>query len=248
MRRPLCIAHRGARREAPENTLPAFERAVELNVDGIEFDVNITEDGKAVVTHNDDLSHLTGFQGNVYKEKFSTIRSLDAGSHFSHEFHGTKIPSLDEVLEFTSAHDILSIVEIKKQRIDPKVSAERTIECISKFNFRGPVVVSSASIDILREVKKIKPKIPRAAIIIAKPFSFFITLAYAKLARVSAIHSSTFALTKSLAIQTRALRMDLFAWTANTAEQFDKCLSHGVDGIITDDVRILHAHLALLKL
>lgn len=243
MRKPLCIAHRGARREAPENTIPAFERAIEIGADGIELDVNITFDGKTVVTHNDDLSLLTGFHGNIYKETYSTIRSLDAGRHFSTNFTGEKIPSLEEVLEVMSSRDMLSIIEIKKQKISPRTSAEKTIEVISKFNFRGPVVVSSASLDILRELKKLKPKIPRAAIIVAKPFSFFMTLAYAKLARVSAIHSSTFALSRSLQLQTKALRMDLFAWTANTFEQFEKCISFGVDGIITDDVRLLHEYL-----
>ncbi len=238
------IAHRGARLLAPENTMPAFEKALSIGADGIELDVNITLDGEVVVAHNDDLNQLTGFRGNIHKETLSTLSRLDAGSHHSKEFAGTKIPTLSEALEFMSVKSPLTIVEIKKQRIDPRISAERTLSVISRFNFRGAIVVSSASLQILRAARRINPRIRLASILVARPFSFFVTTAYAKLAKVSAIHAATFALSRALAFQTRALRMDLFAWTANTQEQIDRCLELQVDGIISDDILRLREHIA----
>ncbi|MBK8798372.1 MAG: hypothetical protein IPM07_19485 [Anaerolineales bacterium] len=90
--RPAIFAHRGARRVAPENTLPAFERALAMGVDGIEFDVHVTSDDRLVVIHDFTVEKTTNGEGAVAAMCEAEVRGLDAGSHFSPHFAGVQVP------------------------------------------------------------------------------------------------------------------------------------------------------------
>ncbi len=81
-KRPLIFAHRGTCKVAPENTLPAFQAALDLGADGIELDVQFSSDGKLVVLHNPTLETTTNGSGRVTAYTFAELRLLDAGSHF----------------------------------------------------------------------------------------------------------------------------------------------------------------------
>ena len=96
--KPLVLAHRGAMKVFPQNTMKAFVHAWELGVDGIELDVQCTKDDVPIVFHDDTLDMLTNGIGPVKNYTLEQIQNLDAGSHFSPEFSGEKIPTLAEVL------------------------------------------------------------------------------------------------------------------------------------------------------
>jgi glycerophosphoryl diester phosphodiesterase len=91
LNRPLVIAHRGASGHLPENTLPAYERAVELRADMIEIDLHRTRDGAVVVSHDAELARLGG-RGEIADATLDEVRALDAGA-------GARVPLLDEVLD-----------------------------------------------------------------------------------------------------------------------------------------------------
>ena len=93
------IAHRGANRVAPENTLPAFEAAVEMGVDYVEIDLAETADGELIVIHNSTVDERTDGTGEVRGLSLEEIQSLDAGSWFGPSFAGTRIPTADEAME-----------------------------------------------------------------------------------------------------------------------------------------------------
>lgn len=97
--RPWVIAHRGACRRAPENTLPAFRLAFDLGADGIELDTKLTSDGQVVVVHDQTLERTTDGKGRVVDQDLAQLKRLDAGASFSGEFVGTRIPTLAEVFE-----------------------------------------------------------------------------------------------------------------------------------------------------
>ncbi len=88
----FIIAHRGAKEYAPENTLLSFKKALELDVDFIEFDVHALKDGSLVVIHDDTLDRTTNGHGYVAEKTLSEIKGLDAGM-------GEKIPTLEEALD-----------------------------------------------------------------------------------------------------------------------------------------------------
>ena len=106
---PLIQAHRGASGYAPENTLPAFRRAVELNADGIETDIYLTADGHLAVCHDPDISRTSNGSGVITEMTMESLRRFDFGSWYSPEFAGTVIPSLPEVLELVRHMDVINI-------------------------------------------------------------------------------------------------------------------------------------------
>lgn len=237
---PLIIAHRGARREAPENTIPAIARAIELRAGGVEFDVLLTKDKVPIVTHNDDLSILTHHRGHVRSTPFSIVKGLDFGSHFSAKFADITAPTLTEVLELVLPHDILTIVEIKTQRGMGVTAARLVGGILSDFRFCGPIMVSSFSFRMIRELGRLFPKIPRALTLRFAPLSFARAKIAAKIERLTALHPSIKSLTKEMVSYAHARNLQIQTWTVNSDEEFRRCIELNVDGIITDDIRRFH--------
>jgi glycerophosphoryl diester phosphodiesterase len=94
----VAISHRGEHLHHPENTLPAYQAAIDAGADYFEVDVRTTSDGKLVLMHDDRVDRTTGGKGLVKELTFAQLRSLDAGATFSSQFAGTRIPSFDEAL------------------------------------------------------------------------------------------------------------------------------------------------------
>jgi glycerophosphoryl diester phosphodiesterase len=93
------IAHRGEHRAHPENTLPAFQAAIDAGATFFELDVRTTSDGRLVLMHDAKVDRTTNGAGAVREMTFDQIRVLDAGVKFSPQFAGTKVPSFEEALD-----------------------------------------------------------------------------------------------------------------------------------------------------
>jgi glycerophosphoryl diester phosphodiesterase len=96
--RVVVIAHRGEHRAHPENTLPAFQAAIDAGAGFFELDVRTTSDGRLVLMHDATVDRTTNGTGPVRQLTFEQIRALDAGAKFSPQFAGTKVPSFQEAL------------------------------------------------------------------------------------------------------------------------------------------------------
>ena len=103
------IAHRGASGNYPENTLLAFEKALEIGVDEIELDLRLTGDGHLVVMHDETVDRTTDGTGRVARLTLSEIRTLDAGSVFGEKFRGERVPTWEEVLELVRGRVRLNV-------------------------------------------------------------------------------------------------------------------------------------------
>ena len=103
------FAHRGASVYAPENTLAAFEAAVQQHADAIELDAKLTADRQVVVIHDQTVDRTTNGSGEVQKMSLEAIRELDAGSFFDVQFKGEKIPLLSEVFEAVGKRIFINI-------------------------------------------------------------------------------------------------------------------------------------------
>jgi len=102
-RRPVRISlHRGANRYAPENTTPAYEKAIRMGVDFVEFDVRTTKDGKWYLLHDGNLNRTTDGVGPILDANSSVVSALSAGAKFGAPYAGVKVPSLDEFLDVVS--------------------------------------------------------------------------------------------------------------------------------------------------
>lgn len=152
------FAHRGARRKAPENTIPAYTKALETaGIDGLEIDVHLTKDNQLVVIHDEKLERTTNGTGLVGDYTLAELQALDAGSYFGPEFAGTKIPSLDDVLTFLRVqhfHKIL-LIEIKTDHVDYPGIEQRLLDEIAEYHVTYPVVYQSFNLATLERLRQL---------------------------------------------------------------------------------------------
>lgn len=233
---PIIVAHRGARREAPENTLQAIKRALDQGAGGIEFDVLLTKDKVPIVTHNNDLSVLTHHNGYAHTTPFAIVKSLDVGSHFSASTAGITMPTLVEALEAIQPYNVTTIVEIKAQPGLTTSAANLIGGIVADFKMEGRISISSSNLWIIHELGRRHPKIARSIIVKRRPLSFFRWGIFARLEGVRQVHSRFAALSPWMVERLHERGTEVYAWTANEPDDFDLCLALEVDGIITDDV------------
>jgi glycerophosphoryl diester phosphodiesterase len=151
MTSPLNIAHRGASAAEPENTMRAFETAVEAGADGIELDVYLSADGHAVVTHDLFTYRLTGVQSNVRKTTLKDLRTFDYGK-------GEKIPTLDDVLgTFKDKFKVINI-EIKSTSFRSDGIEKTVADLIKRHDCAETILVSSFNPLNIQRVRKLVPK------------------------------------------------------------------------------------------
>jgi len=139
-RKIIIAGHRGAKALAPENTMPSFEKAVELGVHGLETDVWMTKDGVLMLMHDGDVSRTTNATGSIRDYTYNEIREFDAGIKFSEEYKGVKVPTFDEFLEFVKGKDLMLNVEIKDNR---KEVIDKVIKRLSQMNFDDTFLINS---------------------------------------------------------------------------------------------------------
>ncbi len=150
----IRIAHRGASGTAPENTLVAFKKAIDIGVDAVELDLHGTADGEVVVIHDTTLDRTTNHQGPVNQTTLETIQRADAGGWFAPEFVGEPVPTLMEALECI-AKKTIAVLEIK----DPLI-AEAVVTGIRETGTRDLTVIISFHTAVLQTVRALEPRIP----------------------------------------------------------------------------------------
>ncbi|MBN9607226.1 MAG: hypothetical protein J0G30_11510 [Actinomycetales bacterium] len=158
---PFLVAHRGDRWDAPESTLPAFEAGLAAGARILETDVRLTADGVPVLLHDADVDRTTDGTGALADLTLEQVRRLDAGSWFSPEFAGTRIPTLDEFLDLLAPSGASVFLEIK----GAGWSADSVADLAQRLRDRGVadrVVVSSFSTKNLRWMRAAAPEIRRA--------------------------------------------------------------------------------------
>jgi len=148
-RRSLRIGHRGAAGLAPQNTLRAFQRALDLGVDAVEFDVRQTRDGALVVIHSEELAETTNGRGLVGERTLAEIRQLDAGQ-------GERIPTLNEVLDLLKGKVLLD-VDLKRPGYE-----EQVVTALRDHGVDDDALINSLTAESLRRVRALSPAIVTA--------------------------------------------------------------------------------------
>lgn len=236
MKRTLILAHRGARREAPENTISAFQKAREMGADGVELDILFSKDRQLVVTHNENLQEFAKVNKKVRDLNFHELRQLDFGSHFSSAFKDEKIPHLAEVFELLRGKMIIN-VEIKGTNILWDGREKILYKLISDMKMEEQVWVSSFNIFALKRMLKIAPHIKRGYLFyekqdrfsrqggwdfFVKPQSWNISRALVHDPSIEKIHKKN---------------RECWIWTVNEEKEVEKFSKAGADVIITDEPR-----------
>ncbi|MBA4379077.1 MAG: hypothetical protein C0393_00030 [Anaerolinea sp.] len=157
---PIIFAHRGSSVHAPENTLAAFELALEQGADAIELDAKLSADGQVIVIHDQTVDRTTDGSGKITQMTLPALRELDAGSFFSEGFRGERIPTLDEVFE-TLGKRILINVELTNYATPFDALVPKVVELVRKHDLEKRVLFSSFFPHNLSRARRLMPGAPR---------------------------------------------------------------------------------------
>ncbi len=230
----MLFAHRGCSYRCPENTLPAFIRAAEKNIQGIELDIQLTADGEIAVFHDEDLSRICGVNRKVSTLNSFELSTMDAGAWKGGAFRGTEIPLLKNVLMELSP-TVLFDVEIKYY---DSATVPRLLKKLNEIvtELRVPperICLSSFDPRIIRQVKKRIPRIPAGLIYDRKSLPLGIASRSAGLIVTAAVCQADFLKPQAeLTGQTRHLPR--LCWTVDDEQTAQKCLQNGAEGIISN--------------
>ncbi len=235
-REVFVVAHRGASAYAPENTLPAFEKAAELGAHFVEADLRATRDGAIVCIHDARVDRTTNGKGFVSELTSLEVRALDAGSWFSEKYKGVKVPLLEELLDFLSSSSVGGFLEIKQPGIEDEVVSK-----VHRWGLEEKVVIISEHWSCLKRVKELDPSITTQADV-PVPSAASINAALRFLANIVSIH----VLNLEESIVTYAHRRGLLVdvWGVADREGVEKALECGVDFITADDPKMVREVIA----
>lgn len=151
-------AHRGWSAKYPENTMLAFQKAIEIGVDQIETDVRITKDGELVLIHDALVDRTTDGTGKVCDKTFKELRQLDAGSCMGAEFAGQRIPKLVDLMELVKDHPTMTLdLELKEYPTEgwEEVSysvCDRVLEMVDSYGYTDRVVINTFSAKLMEYI------------------------------------------------------------------------------------------------
>lgn len=222
----LCItAHRGASSEAPENTIAAIALAVEEGADYVEIDVRRTADGVPVLLHDEALFRTTRVLGDIGEVTYAEIAEYDAGSSFSEQFSGERLPALQEVLEMFGGKIGFNI-ELKS--IKDRELVRQVVELVEEYHLEKSCVITSASYEQLTWIKEKNPELKTGYVLSLVYGNFYESEA----ADFFSIRSD-FA-TESLVEKAHSVGKEVHVWTVNKESELRRMKTVGVDNIITD--------------
>jgi glycerophosphoryl diester phosphodiesterase len=255
----MIVAHRGARSLAPENTLPAAEKALESCAEGWELDVAMSKDEVLVVLHDDTLERTSNVAEifpergpwSVYDFSLDELQQLDFGSWFVESdpfeqiaqenltssdlerYQGIRIPTLQEALEFTQSNQWWVNVEIKDASMTTAdaIIVQEVVKLVDMLGMEELVLISSFNWDYLKLVRALNPNLA-TGVLVDK-------LVEDPLALMAELEAQAFhpGIKVTYAEQVKLLRENGYAvnvWTVNDVSDMEKLIEMGVTGIITD--------------
>jgi glycerophosphoryl diester phosphodiesterase len=218
----LRIGHRGARAYEPENTLSSFNKALEIGVDAVEFDVRKTKDDQLVVIHDADVKRTTNGKGLVSELTLEEIKGFSAEK-------GEKIPTLKEALDFLDTK-VKIVIELKETNVEEKV-----LKAVREKGLQKNVVIVSFIEKALRKIREldeevetgliyVKHKNPVKAALELKASYLLPLYSFTHTANVQKAHDNG---------------LKIIVWTINKPEEVAEYQKKGVDGIASDKPDIL---------
>ncbi|MEW5718561.1 MAG: glycerophosphodiester phosphodiesterase [Chloroflexota bacterium] len=237
--KPLVIAHRGASAYAPENTLAAFNLALEMGADGIELDVSLTQNGVPVVLHDDTVDRTTNGRGAVKQMTLAQVKALDASNKME-KYRGEKIPTLEEVLRAISPRGSVNI-ELKNFAVKTDGVEAATLAAIENTGALDKVMVSSFNPLALRRMYALEPRISRG-LLYSPHLPIFLRRAWLRpFAHPTALHPHFTMITREFVAWARGKGYTINTWTVDEPDEMKRLIELGVDAIITNKPDVLRS-------
>ncbi|WP_407268843.1 glycerophosphodiester phosphodiesterase [Radiobacillus sp. PE A8.2] len=227
----LVYAHRGASKLAPENTMPAFELALEMGADGIETDVQLTKDNIPVLIHDENVRRTTNGTGFVQDYTLRELQKLDAGSWFSKKYKNSRIVSLDEFLAWIKNTNMLINLELKNNVIDYKDIEKIVYDRIVAYNLVFRTVISCFNPKSIERWKDIDKNMATAFLTSQKIKGL---IPFTEELGATGLHIRYRLLNNNLIKQCHEQELAVRVYTVNRPSQIMRCFKLGCDAIITD--------------
>ncbi|HEU0138009.1 MAG TPA: glycerophosphodiester phosphodiesterase family protein, partial [Flavobacterium sp.] len=218
----LIIGHRGVRGHAAENTLDSFQKAILMNVDGIEFDVHLSSDGEIIVIHDETVDRTTNGSGPVKEMSVQQLQKLTINGKYS-------IPVLAEVIDLAD-HKLLLNIELKSA--DAAVPVVKLVEkYIANKRKYDQFLISSFDWNALQHVRELNTDIPLGVLTYT---DIDLAIGFAEFIQAETIHPHFHLLNAANTAEMQRKGFKVFTWTVNEREDILKIKSFKPDGIITD--------------
>ncbi len=244
---PLIIGHRGASAHAPENTLAAFQMAVDVGADGVEFDVQLAKDGVPMVIHDDNLMRTGLRPERVADLTAKQLNKIDAGSWFNvkfpkmakPEFAKETVPTLAQVLDLLKDFDGLIYIELKAEDTGYRELAAAVCDLIRDSPRLPQMIVKSFKLAAIPEIRHRLPAVQTAALFAPQILDYLrrrkyiLALAHEFGAHQISLHHSL--VTKKLTALAAEAQMPVTIWTADNLKWVAKCEKLGIRSLITND-------------
>ena len=226
------LGHRGASFYAPENTMPAFEMALEQGADGVELDVHLSKDGEMIVMHDERVDRTTNAKGFIKDYTLEELKSFDA-SCGREGFAGARIPTLKEVYELFRGTDKMINVEIKTDIMDYPGLIDKLLLLEDEMGMQGKILYSSFNHYSVYELLRKRPTSRIGLLymsIIASPWSYAVSMGAAALHP----HFITLSKTPDMAAECGKLGIETNIWTVDDPSWMERLALMGVTSLITD--------------
>jgi len=230
LRKVDIVAHRGASKDAPENTLASIELAIEQGADTIEFDVQMTKDFVPILFHDISIRRTTNVRALVAVTSLTLeeVKSLDAGSWFSDEFVDEKIPTLEEALTLIDGRARIFIdMKNNSTAIDQLV-----VGLVEEFLMVDKTVILSKSLVQLERIKELNPNI-KTLLLISTFYGDPSVLINNTYVDAYGFEKSFVKSSPNLIETVRQGGKKVYVWTLSDAAQIEDILQFSIDGIIT---------------
>ena len=226
----LIYGHRGASAYAPENTLEAFQLAMNMGADGFELDVHMSSDGHLVVIHDETVDRTTNGTGFVRDFTLEQLKALDASNGMT-AYRGAKIPTLEEVFNLVRHTKHIVNVEIKTDECFYPGMEEKCLELTARMGLEDRVIYSSFNHFTLMKLRQMKPDVRLGMLfgdIMVNPWE------YARQLGVDYLHPMKLNIyTPGFAKDAEKAGYGVNMWTFNDAQTMQVCLEQNA-GIITN--------------
>ena len=217
------IAHRGNSSFAPENTRASFQQAIDLGVDYIECDIQVTNDGIPVILHDPTINEI-----DVKTIRWQELREIDIGSWFDKAFQNERILSLEEFLQIPKGN-VGSMIEIKEATYISPIHTHTVKQVISSCSNASNLVIGSLSVDVVKSLEKEIPSHQTIAIpCTIKDLDHFLTTQ----AKIFALHEEI--ATKEVISDLQKRGKEVWAWTVDDESRAKRLIQDGIQGIITN--------------
>jgi glycerophosphoryl diester phosphodiesterase len=235
--RLAIIAHRGASLYAPENTLPAFELAIQESADAVELDVKLSLDQAVVVIHDQTVDRTTNGAGRVDKLPLADLLQLDAGTSFGEAYRGAHIPTLEEVFEIVG-QQILINIELTNYATPTDQLAVQVAELVRKSAMENRVLFSSFNPLTLLRISRLLPGVPRGLLAVKGAGGAWARSWLGSLIPHQALHPDKGDTTGRLIAKAHKRSRRVYTYTVNKQDEMRTLFRMGIDGIFTDDPQL----------